>query len=174
MLLENFLKGLAYIFPAYVANATPVVAVRILGRSHPLDGRISLPDGKRLLGEGKTIEGLLAGIGVGTVTGLVMQALLPFIFRSSLEVFTLSAGALVGDISGAFIKRRLGLPPGHPAPPLDQLGFLVAGLLLTHASHGLPPWLDLTTIILLIAFTFGMHVGTNLFAYAVGLKDRWY
>ncbi|GBC68453.1 hypothetical protein HRbin01_00136 [archaeon HR01] len=174
MVLESFLLGLAYIFPAYVANATPVVAVKILGRAHPIDCRTVMIDGRRVLGDGKTWEGLIAGVGFGTFTGFVMSLFIPYLFRSMAEVFTLSAGALLGDILGAFIKRRVGLPTGSPAPLLDQLGFLIIGLLLVHIIFTLPPWIDATTIILLMVFTFAMHIGTNLFAYLVRLKDRWY
>ncbi len=166
--------GFGYIFPAYVANATPVVAVRILGRAHPLDNRVILLDGRRLLGDGKTVEGLISGIVFGTLTGILINIFIAPLFRSYLEILSLSTGAMLGDILGAFIKRRLGLPQGAPAPILDQLGFLVAGLFLTHLLFTLPPWLDMFTIILLLALTLGMHLGTNLFAYAVGLKDRWY
>jgi CDP-2,3-bis-(O-geranylgeranyl)-sn-glycerol synthase len=174
MVLEAFLLGLAYIFPAYVANATPVVAVRLLGRAHPIDRNMVMPDGRRFLGDGKTWEGLLAGMGFGTVTGFIMDLFIPYLFRSMAEVFTLSAGALLGDILGAFIKRRMGLPTGSPAPPLDQLGFLVVGLLVVQILFTLPLWLDISTIILLMVFTFAMHIGTNLLAYLVRLKDRWY
>jgi CDP-2,3-bis-(O-geranylgeranyl)-sn-glycerol synthase len=174
MVLETFLMGFGYIFPAYVANATPVVAVKLLGKAHPIDNRLYLPDGRRLLGDGKTIEGLIAGIAFGTLTGILINVFIFQLFRTFYEILTIATGAMAGDILGAFIKRRLGLPQGHPAPMLDQLGFLIASLLLTHILFTLPQWLDIFTIILLLVLTFAMHVGTNLFAYSVGLKDRWY
>jgi CDP-2,3-bis-(O-geranylgeranyl)-sn-glycerol synthase len=44
-----------------VANATPVIAKRILGNrfAYPVDGNITLYDGRPLLGPSKTVRGLL-------------------------------------------------------------------------------------------------------------------
>jgi len=172
--MERFIWALAYIFPAYVANATPVVAVRILGRAHPIDGRVVFVDGKRLLGDGKTYEGLAAGIGFGSVVGFAMLWILPTLFRSHAEIIIMTAGAMLGDIAGAFVKRRLGIPHGRAAPPLDQLSFFAGSLVLIAATLGAPSWLDAQTIAYLVILTFFMHVGTNSLAYVVGLKDRWY
>ena len=172
--LTGFLKGLAYVWPAYVANATPVVAVKLLGFSHPIDFGITLPDGRRLFGDGKTIEGLISGVSVGFVVGVVMYFLFPILFRDMLEILLMCGGALVGDILGAFIKRRLGLRKGAPAPLLDQLGFLVVSLLVIHATYGLPVFLDTTTLALLLLFTLLMHVGTNALAYLLKLKNTWW
>ena len=173
-ILEDFLLGLGYIFPAYVANATPVVAVRIIGKSHPLDMGKSLFDGKRILGDGKTLEGLVSGTAFGTLVGVVMKLAIPTLFRDILEVFLLSLGALLGDIAGAFIKRRAGIPHGAPAPVLDQLSFLAGSLAITHLYKGLPNWLTPQLTLYLALFTIAMHIGTNTIAYLLHLKDKWY
>ena len=173
-LLENFLTGLGYVFPAYVANATPVVAVKLLGRAHALDFGLVMPDGRRLLGDGKTLEGLASGVAIGTATGLALSLAFPFLFRELLEVLLLCLGAMAGDILGAFVKRRLGLRKGAPAPVLDQLGFLAFSLLLAHLAYGLPGFMDGQTVAALFLFTFFMHVGTNAVAYWAGLKETWW
>jgi len=170
---QSFLLGLAFIFPAYVANATPVVAIRILGRAHPLDMGFVFIDGRRVLGDGKTFEGLLTGLGAGTATGILIHLISPS-FISIYDSFIMSFGALAGDVLGAFIKRRLGIASGGPAPILDQLGFLVVALFLVNSLSGLPEWMDRETVILLMGFTVFMHVGTNTVAYLLHLKDRWY
>jgi len=172
--LWDFLMGLAYIFPAYVANATPVVAVKLLGKAHALDLGLSFVDGRRILGDGKTFEGLFSGIIMGTLTGMIMMFFLPTLFRGFYEVLVMSLGALAGDILGAFVKRRIGLKQGAPAPVLDQLSFLVVSLLLVHILYRLPSWLSMHTIALLLGFTFLMHIGTNAFAYMLRLKDTWW
>jgi len=172
--LQLFLWGIAYIFPAYVANATPVVALRLLGHGHALDRRSIFPDGRRLLGDGKTLEGLVSGTGVGFLVGILISQLFPQLFRDYAEIFLMVAGALAGDIAGAFLKRRLGIPQGGAAPVLDQLGFLVGSLVAVGLFMGLPSWLDTSTLVILSLFTVLMHIGTNAFAFTLGLKNRWY
>ncbi|MDJ0270622.1 MAG: CDP-2,3-bis-(O-geranylgeranyl)-sn-glycerol synthase [Aigarchaeota archaeon] len=172
--MENFLWALAYVWPAYVTNATPVVAVKILKRRHPIDMHATFIDGRRLLGDGKTIEGFVSGLAFGTLIGLAMMLLIPGLFRWPLEILLITLGAMMGDIAGTFIKRRLGIPHGGPAPILDQLGFLAGSLALIAATIGLPKWLDMVTIAQLAVFTLIMHIATNVFAYLLKIKDRWW
>ncbi|MEM0383356.1 MAG: CDP-2,3-bis-(O-geranylgeranyl)-sn-glycerol synthase [Candidatus Caldarchaeum sp.] len=171
--LQTFLQGLAYVFPAYVSNAAPVVAVRFFGKTHPIDRGLTFFDGRRLLGNGKTVEGFISGTGAGMAVGYSIHILAPNVI-TMVEVFLLSFGALAGDMLGAFVKRRVGIPSGGAAPLLDQLGFLVVALGLVELFHGLPVWLDGLTLLALALFTFFMHMGTNAAAYLFGLKDRWY
>jgi len=170
---QSFLLGLAFIFPAYVSNATPVVVVRFLARRHPIDFGHVFVDGRRLLGDGKTVEGLVSGTAAGFMTGTIIHLAAPWLLNLT-QAFLLSFGALLGDIAGAFIKRRLGVSQGGPAPILDQLGFLVAALALTYFITGIPTWLDSHTLLALMLFTALMHVGTNTLAYLLGIKERWF
>jgi CDP-2,3-bis-(O-geranylgeranyl)-sn-glycerol synthase len=126
------------------------------------------------LGDGKTLEGLLIGMATGTLTGLIIHILIPGTYRSPLEPLALSAGAMAGDMLGSFIKRRLGLERGRPAPGLDQLGFLAFALLFSALAFGPPKWLDALTLILLAAVTAILHLGTNYLACVLGLKaEKW-
>lgn len=169
----SFLAALGYVFPAYVANASPVVGVKIIKKTTPIDFGKNFVDGRRVLGDGKTFEGFVVGVSAGVATGLVMRLFAPWLFTVA-EVMLLSVGALLGDIGGAFIKRRIGLNTGSPAPVLDQVGFLATAILLVYLITGLPIWIDSTTLATLFIFTVLMHIATNSFAYFVGLKDRWY
>ena len=45
--------------------------------------------------------------------------------------FILAIGSLLGDLGGAFIKRRLGMERGAKAPILDQYNFIAGAMLLT-------------------------------------------
>lgn len=175
MFVLELLKALAYVFPAYVANATPVVFVRIIGRATPIDRGASAWDGRRILGDGKTFEGLLSALVFGTIVGVVMYlAGNPGGLRSPLEALTLSAGAMVGDMLGSFTKRRIGVERGGSAPLLDQLGFLLMALLIASALHGAPEWFSPEIFLALLALTVGLHLGTNALAYLLGFKDRPY
>ena len=123
--LANRIVALAA--PCYVANATPVVVAKVVKRTHPIDRGLRFPDGRRILGDGKSVEGFISGILSGTAIGFALK-------QTGLlgvqEAFVLSLGTMLGDVLGSFVKRRLGIERGDPAPLLDQLAFLLVALLL--------------------------------------------
>ncbi len=172
-LLQELIGALIYVLPAYVANGAPVVLVRAIGKARPLDLGRNFLDGRRILGDGKTFEGLGGGLLSGTLTGLVVSLLLPGTFRSALEPLALSSGAMLGDVLGSFAKRRIGIARGGPLPVVDQVGFLAAALLLTWSLFGPKEWSDAVTPLLFLV-TALLHLGTNAGAYLLGLKERWY
>ncbi len=165
---------MAYIFPAYATNGAPVIFVRLVKNPHPLDGGTLFLDGKRILGDGKTLEGLISGLIAGIIAGFVLTLLQAFLYRCFLEFVLLCIGAIVGDIFGSFIKRRIGIKRGGAAPILDQLGFLFFSIATAWSVMGPPIWVDELSIIFLILLTFFLHLGTNAAAYLIGLKERWY
>jgi CDP-2,3-bis-(O-geranylgeranyl)-sn-glycerol synthase len=173
-LLTNLISALVYVLPAYVANGAPVVLVRAVERPRPLDMGRNFIDGRRILGDGKTFEGLFGGLLSGTAIGLVVSLLLPGTFRSPIEPVTLSSGAMLGDILGSFAKRRIGISQGGPLPVVDQTGFLAVALLLAWTIFGPKEWSDAFTLLLLFLVTALLHLGTNAGAYLLGLKERWY
>jgi CDP-2,3-bis-(O-geranylgeranyl)-sn-glycerol synthase len=174
--------------PAYLSN----VSALVFGGGRPIDGGLTLKDGKRLLGNGKTWRGLiigsLVGIGIGIIQGLtsiyIVQAfeiysplsmfyylILPFgIIEGAIFGFCLGTGALLGDICGSFIKRRLNIQRGKPAIFLDQLDFVIGALVLGSIVFVIP----LNLIIIIIILTFFLHILTNIIAYLLGIKDVWY
>lgn len=151
-------QAIWFILPAYFANATPV----ILGGGPPLDLGKKFIDGHRIFGEGKTLYGFLSGLVAGTLTG--------FLQRRVLVGFVLALGALIGDLIGSFIKRRLGMAPGKMAPGLDQLGFAVVAIAMASPVE-LPSWPVLITILIL---TPPIHLATNFLGYKLGLKTKPY
>jgi len=174
-LLGNLLTAIFYILPAYIANASPVVGVKLIGRGTPIDRGLLAWDGRRLLGDGKTFEGLLFGLTCGTITGLIIISQNNLgAHRSPLEPFLLSVGTMIGDILGSFIKRRLGLERGAPAPILDQIGFAVCALLLGFTFYGPPDWFSFDVLLVLLLITGVLHLATNFVAYLLRLKDRPY
>lgn len=157
-LLHLIADAIWFILPAYFANATPVVA----GGGLPIDMGKKLGDGERILGEGKTIRGFLAGFIVGSLVGILQGRW----FIGPL----LALGALLGDLANSFFKRRIGIARGGAAPGLDQLSFLVGALLL--ASPIEVP--SLGVILTLFILTPPLHLGANFAGYKLGLKDRPY
>jgi len=164
--LKVVLKCLWFILPAYIANATPVVISHIIGGGTPIDRGKNFIDGKRILGDGKTIEGFIGGVLVGTLFGII-QALVINNYGIIVQALLLSLGAMVGDLFGSFIKRRLGLARGAPAPLLDQLDFLLGAIAFVLLGGITIPK---SYILTLIVITPLLHVGTNYLAYKAGLK----
>lgn len=150
------------------------MVLRFTRRSHPLDMRLVMPDGRRLLGDGKTVEGLVSGVSAGLAAAFLLYTLLPRVYRGFLEGGLMPIGAMAGDILGSFLKRRLGLERGGSAPVLDQLGFLLMALLLAWLPYGPPGWADPLTLLLLLLVTALLHISTNALAYLAGLKEKWY
>ena len=160
-----------FIFPAYCANAAPV----IFGGGQPMDFGKRFWDGKPLLGSHKTFRGFLAGLIVGTLVGLVQTLLFEHVlfeysqFQYSLFLgFMLSLGALTGDLVESFIKRRLDRSPGSSLPIGDQLDFILGAFLFSIPVS--PPSLLAALIILLV--TIPIHFMTNLVAALLNMKNK--
>ncbi len=152
-----FFETLYIYLPAYIANATPVV----LGGGGSLDGDKKWLDGKPLFGDHKTVRGTLSGLAAGFLVGLIQQT--PY--RGAI----LSIGAIVGDLIGSFIKRRMNLEPGTLLPLIDQMGFIIFAVFLVSFIQNPPTWNQ--AIGILIA-TLPIHYLTNLLAWALKLKSN--
>ena len=161
-----------WIFPAYCANAAPV----IFGGGHPMDFGKKFSDGKPLLGAHKTFRGFFAGLIIGTLVGLVQtllyeQYLLEYgtQFQYSILLgFILSLGALTGDIIESFIKRRINRAPGKSLPIADQIDFILGAFLFSISVS--PPSVLWAVIVLLI--TVPTHLLTNLGATLLNMKNK--
>ena len=152
--------ALYFILPAYFANAAPI----IFGGGRPIDGGRKFWDGKPIFGSHKTIRGFCSGLLVGTLASF----LLSIIFQYDLLLgFMLSWGALMGDLSHSFIKRRMNLAPGALFPVADQLDFIIGSIIFSIPVS--PP--SLLTILILVIATPPIHLSTNLAAYVLGVKD---
>jgi CDP-2,3-bis-(O-geranylgeranyl)-sn-glycerol synthase len=152
-------EALKFIFPAYCANAVPVIT----GGGRPLDFGKNFFDGKPIFGKNKTLRGFIFGLAIGTVAGLVESLLFGYPVLFSLLS---PLGALIGDLTGAFVKRRLGIAPGGLLPIIDQIDF-VLGALLFSLLLNIVYW-QLAVAVLII--TPPIHLLTNFLAYKIGLK----
>ena len=123
-------ESILAIVPALAANGAPVL---LKYHGTPIDGGRRFLDGRPVLGPGKTWEGLATGVLYGSVIALLAACATcnPKLYAAG--VFA-SIGAMLGDMLGAFIKRRLGLERGAPAPLLDQLDFYSGALLALYAA----------------------------------------
>ena len=154
-------EALKFIFPAYCANAAPVLA----GGGQPMDFGKNFFDGKPVFGKNKTFRGFFFGFAIGILVG-VMESL---VFSYPLPVSVLTPlGALCGDLAGAFLKRRLDIAPGNLFPIVDQIDFVV-GAIVFSLPLAIMYW-ELGVAVLII--TPPIHLATNFVAYKLKLKKN--
>ncbi|MCX8208141.1 MAG: CDP-2,3-bis-(O-geranylgeranyl)-sn-glycerol synthase [Sulfolobales archaeon] len=166
---------LVLLVPSYLSNTSPLIVRKFLKRVHPVDFGRNFLDGRRVFGDSKSWEGLLAGVLVGMLSGV---ALLAF-YHSSLHDLAIAGlvqgvGSMLGDLANSFLKRRLGLKPGSLLPVLDQTSFILVSLLLVKLLKvDLRVGVELGLIELVVAITLALvlHPIANYVAYLAKLKE---
>lgn len=169
------LKASWLMLPAYMANPTAVV----FGGGTPVDLGKNWKDGRRIFGDGKTFRGLIGGTICGVITGLIQMQVTPLHNLGTftyISIFTLSFGALLGDMTKSFFKRRLGYERGAKFPIVDQLDFVAGAWILTYAFDPVwfsdnflaEPWIMVTVVF----FTPLLHRLTNIIGYYARLKKE--
>ncbi|AHC51238.1 hypothetical protein SUSAZ_04095 [Sulfolobus acidocaldarius SUSAZ] len=162
MFMIGLLLGLIYYIPALVANGS----APFIKSGTPIDFKRKLNDGRRVLGDGKTFEGLLLSLTFGTTVGAIISRFLGI--EWIIIGFVESLGAMLGDMLGAFIKRRIGLERGARAPILDQLDFILgATVVLISFKVNLNIYQVAFVCVLVIA----LHMFTNYMAYRLKIKS---
>ncbi len=154
-------EAFKFIFPAYCANAVPVLA----GGGLAIDFGTNFVDGKRLFGKNKTFRGFFFGLAVGVAVGLIEYTLFDYPFLFSLLS---PLGALMGDLVAAFLKRRIGIAPGGLLPVVDQIDFVIGAIVFSLPLAIL--YLELAVMVIII--TPPIHLLTNFFAYKLKLKNN--
>ena len=184
-LLIAVLGAVYFMLPAYVANLSGLA----FGGGTPVDGGKDYKDGRRLIGNGVTWKGLQNGTILGTLVGVVLGMIGTFFGDLSVLTggiidlhvygsvigglilgFLMAFCALLGDLVGSFIKRRIGLQSGEPAPLMDQLDFVVGALVLSL----LVVQISWKFFLIIAVLTLVLHLGSNCIAYLIGIKDVWY
>ncbi|MFB6283341.1 MAG: CDP-2,3-bis-(O-geranylgeranyl)-sn-glycerol synthase [Halobacteria archaeon] len=161
--------------PAYIPNNAAV----IFGGGTPVDfGRKLMGD--RILGDGKTFRGAAGGI----IAGFVVAAILNFIQGiqglgflpafSPVAMVSMPAGAILGDMTASFVKRRSGRERGAPFPVVDQLDFVVGAWFLTviFAYGWFTREFTVPVIVAVLIITPALHISTNFIGYHLGFKDE--
>ena len=159
---QLMVEALKFIFPAYCANATPVLA----GGGVQMDFGKNFFDGKRIFGNNKTFRGFFFGWGIGISVGLVEGLVFGFGNYPVLFSLLIPLGALLGDLAGAFIKRRLNIKPGGLLPIVDQIDFVVGAIVIS-IPLAIIGWEVALTVLLI---TPPIHLFTNFLAYKMKLK----
>ena len=135
------IQALWLILPAYFANGFAL----LVGGGTPIDFGKKHKDGRRILGDGKTWRGLIVGGVIGMTAGFgldfVAKLASQFPETSWIGIDAFSAfpfeipiigsicfGALFGDITESYFKRRVGRGRGQNWIPFDQLDFILGVL----------------------------------------------
>jgi len=162
----------------------------VFGGGLPMDLGRTLRDGERLFGDGKTWRGLAGGVASGAVLGLLLSSLADLAapgsgwsFGPPVEALGVSAllalGALLGDLWGAYVKRRLHRPRGAKTAGLDQYDFVLGAL---GVAALVPAWSDgrffsgdaLLGLLAIILITPALHRAVNILGYRMGKKrEPW-
>ncbi len=166
--------------PAYLPNNCAV----LFGGGTPLDFGRTFQDGRRMLGDGKTFRGTIAGTVCGIFIGLGLNLIAPSLGLPTFGtgwgqlpvLIGLSFGAMLGDIVAAFFKRRLGLKRGAQLFVVDQLDFVIGAWVLTLILA--PEWFmenfTPAIIIIVLIITPILHRLTNIIGYRIGAKrEPW-
>ena len=189
-MIDLIVTSIWLMIPAYIANPMAVV----FGGGTPIDYGKNFYDGRRILGDGKTIRGLLAGTACGLLAGFIQIILTPVlaasrlfgsydIFQSALNaysfntihiVFLMALGALLGDSAESFVKRRINLKRGAMFPVADQLDFVLGAWILTYilASAWFITHFDIRIIVTVLIITPMLHISTNIIGYLLKLKKE--
>ena len=146
-----------------LANGTPVIAKRILGKlwSQPLDGGAVFLDGQPLFGSSKTIRGIALSI-AGTAA---CAPILGLDWRVGLAA---AMTAMAGDLFSSFLKRRMKLPPSSRATGLDQIPESLFPALACRAMLGL----SAIDIVAVVAIFFAGEAVLSRLLFRLGVRDR--
>ena len=183
-IVDLIIAMITFILPAYFGNMAPV----FLGGGPPMDGGRVWKDNRRILGPGKTWRGFFGGVMTAALVGMIIglanfydekfvkDAIAHDMLNSSfmLELFFIGLvlgflqglGALIGDATGSFIKRRKNIERGGPFWGLDQLGFVTLAMIFVFPFYAWP-----LEYIIIIPATFLVHISANATGYVLGLKD---
>lgn len=175
-------------WPAYLANMFPVLWSKVSGVKKlfaiPLDGGKNW-GGRRVLGDHKTLGGLISAVIGGMIGGLMILSLSAAreFFWQNLAFYliyggVLGFGAIMGDILKSFFKRRIGIASGKSWPFFDQVDFVIGAWIASWFITGLGyvfsangTWIFFITALIITPL---LHLLSNIIAYKLGLKKVWW
>lgn len=166
-MLLHVLDLVYFMAPAYVANMAAPLVRYWKGWNRPI--------WSRGLGDHKTVLGFAVGLLAALATTFVQHVVgreprfVEYERWAGLGL-AFGLGAMGGDSAKSFFKRRLGIPPGQPWIPFDQLDFALGALILVAPQATL----GLADVAILLGVSFGGHVTVNHAAYWLGIRDvKW-
>lgn len=175
-MLRATLEIVWLLLPAGIANSVPIVAARynwldVLAK--PIDG------GSGILGSNKTVRGVAVGTLFGSIASVIQRFFRNTPFIQEISLFDYSSvwltilfgaaigfGALKGDATKSFFKRRLHIPSGKPWRPFDQVDYVIGALIVAMFFVSLTWQHVILAIIVLGALSFA----TSFVGHALKIK----
>ena len=148
-----------------IANGAPVLACKFLGNrwNFPLDCGFSLGDGQPLLGESKTLRGILFSI-------FTSATLAPFLGIHWKIGALFAFFSMLGDLLSSFTKRRLKLTSSSMALGLDQIPESLLPLFALKDKLAL----DAYSIVMITVVFFIAELGLSRILYKLHIRKRPY
>lgn len=182
-MLNKILFALFYFLPAGAANTTPVILAKLpflKKYNYPLDFNKKL-GGIRIFGSHKTVRGLIGGVLVAIIFAYLETYLYEnseFVREFSPVIYTeikpwllgllLGFGALAGDFTKSFFKRRMDVAPGKAWIPFDQIDYIIGGIVFSL----LYVQVDFVYYILILIIWLILHPISTVLGYLIRLKDE--
>ena len=179
-MLDIILKGLYIMLPGIGANMTPVFVKGVFKKlAVPVDFGKKI-NGKPIFGANKTYRGIIFGVLVAILIAYAQYILYSYGFFRKFSLldysnwpavgFLVGFGVMSGDLANSFFKRRLGIKPGRPFFPFDQLNAAIGGIIFISFVYT-PPFGVITAVII---SSFVMSLIINLLGYYLGLREiKW-
>lgn len=162
--MDRVARLLYFLAPAYLADMAPPFV-----RYWPWWNR---PISTRWLGSHKTLVGFAFGVIVAVLTTWIQAqidwsgGLVRYDDWLSLGL-RFGVGAMGGDSVKSFVKRRIGIPPGRPWIPADQLDYVIGVLLLL----GNEVCLSAVDLAIITLGSFVGHFAVTRVGYWLGVRD---
>ena len=177
-LIEVVLLMIWLMLPAYLANPAASLSRFFSDSFKPIDFGKSWGN-NRILGDGKSFEGFIYGVGFGILIAIIECLLADTLNMprfAPVAMITLPLGSLSGDLVASFFKRRMNFQRGAAFPLLDQLDFVFGAWLLTYIFS--PAWFTEyftpPIIIATLILTPVLHLLLNVIGYKIGVnKHPW-
>ena len=178
----SIIEAFVLFIPGFIANPAAVIT----GGHFPMDGRRNFFDGKRIFGDGKTWTGYFGGSLIGVISGFLLTGIFllfgisgSFSYGNTfpailITLLAMSFGSLTGDVTGSFIKRRIGIQRGGKGSLLDQWPFVLVSflfLIIFSRSFFMAYYGNIIGAIAILVITPPLHRAVNIIGYKMKKKD---
>jgi CDP-2,3-bis-(O-geranylgeranyl)-sn-glycerol synthase len=162
--LVRIAELLFFMAPAYLADMAPPFV-----KYWPWWNR---PIAERWLGSHKTVVGFAFGVAAAVVTTFVQWRIA---WRGAITSYDdwlvlgllFGVGAMAGDSLKSLLKRRIGIAPGHPWVPADQLDYVVGALALVWSRVSL----SVGDVLVIALLSFAGQLVVTRIGYWLGVRD---
>lgn len=162
-IIQYAVRAVLFFLPAWIANGPPALVQGYNILNYPLDLGKTWKDGKRILGDNKTIRGFLAGTLAGGFMGFLQGRIL--------IGFILGFSGMLGDAVKSFFKRRTDIPPGGRFSPWDRIDFILGSLLMYTLIFGFE-WQVVAYAFVIMILVYPIHEVSDRIAVFLGIKKN--